>query len=163
MHDLVIRRGLVVDDTGSEPFLADIAIDGDEITKLGTVSDQGSEEIDATDHIVTPGFVDLHTHLDAQMGWDSMLTPSSLHGITTVVLGNCGGTFAPCRPADPPFLAAMMETVEDIPREAILNGLSWNWESYGEYLDEIESTTPVINVAGLVGHSDIRYYVMGER
>ncbi|MEM7020661.1 MAG: amidohydrolase family protein, partial [Pseudomonadota bacterium] len=163
MHDLIIRNGLIVDGTGGEPYHADVAIDGDKIVVIGDVADQGKTEIDATGHIVTPGFVDLHTHLDAQIGWDPMLTPSSWHGVTTAILGNCGVTFAPCKPGDPEFLAGMMETVEDIPKSAILEGLSWNWEHYGEYLDELESLNPAINVTGLVGHCALRYYVMGER
>ena len=163
MHDLVIRHGLVVDGTGAEPYQADVAIDGNAITLMGNVTEKGKKEIDADGHIVTPGFVDLHTHLDAQINWDPMLTPLSWHGVTTAILGNCGVTFAPCKPDDPEFLAGMMETVEDIPREAILNGLSWNWEHYGEYLDELESLNPVINVGGLIGHCALRYYVMGER
>ena len=163
MHDLVIRHGLVVDGTGSEPVIADVAIDGDEIVAVGEVTATGRKEIDASGHIVTPGFIDIHTHLDAQIGWDPMLTPVSWHGVTTALLGNCGVTFAPCKPTDHELLAGMMETVEDIPREAIMTGLSWNWEHYGEYLNELERLNPAINVAGLVGHCAIRYYVMGER
>ena len=163
MHDLVVRNGLVVDGTGGEPRRADVAIDGDTIAVVGKVADNGRNEIDAGGHIVTPGFVDLHTHLDAQIGWDPMLTPLTWHGVTTAVLGNCGVTFAPCKREDPEFLAAMMETVEDIPRDAILSGLSWNWEHYGEYLDELETLNPVINVGGLVGHCAVRYYAMGAR
>lgn len=163
MQDLVIRNGLVVDGTGGAPFHADVAVSGHQISFLGDVVERGTREIDARGHIVTPGFVDLHTHLDAQIGWDSMLTPSSWHGVTTVVLGNCGVTFAPCRPGEHTFLAGMMETVEDIPREAILRGLSWNWEHYGEYLDELERLDPVVDVAGMIGHCALRYYVMGER
>ena len=163
MHDLVIRNGLVVDGTGGEPFGADIAIDGDTIVEVGQVTTSGRSEIDAKGHIVTPGFVDIHTHLDAQIGWDPMLTPISWHGVTTALLGNCGVTFAPVRPGDQELLAGMMETVEDIPRDAILNGLSWNWENYGEYLDELDNLDPAINVAGLIGHCALRFYVMGER
>ena len=163
MHNLVIRNGLVVDGTGAEPVRADIAIDGDAITTIGKVSDKGTREIDADGHIVTPGFVDVHTHLDAQIGWDPSLTPVSWHGVTTALLGNCGVTFAPCKPGGREFLAGMMETVEDIPRDAIMNGLSWNWEHFGEYLDELENLDPAINVAGMIGHCALRYYVMGER
>jgi N-acyl-D-aspartate/D-glutamate deacylase len=162
-HDLVIRNGLVVDGTGAEPVTADVAIDGDAITTIGIVDNVGAEEVDAAGMIVTPGFVDLHTHLDAQAGWDPHLTPVSWHGVTTALFGNCGVTFAPCRPDDRDFLATMMETVEDIPRDAILEGLPWDWESYGEYLDSIERLDPAINVAGLVGHSASRFYVMGPR
>lgn len=162
MHDLVIRGGLVVDGTGAEPRKADVAIDGDAIVAIGEVG-EGKKEIDADGHVVTPGFVDLHTHLDAQIGWDPMLTPISWHGVTTALLGNCGVTFAPVKPGDREFLAGMMETVEDIPKDAIMTGLSWNWEHYGEYLDELENLNPAINVAGMIGHCALRYYVMGER
>jgi len=105
----------------------------------------------------------VHTHLDAQVAWDPDLTPISWHGVTTALLGNCGVTFAPCKPGDRELLAGMMETVEDIPREAILEGLSWNWESYGEYLNELQQLNPAINIAGLIGHCALRFYVMGER
>ena len=162
-HDIVIRNGTVIDGTGAEPQQADIAIDGAHITEVGKVAGQGKREIDASDHLVTPGFVDTHTHMDAQIGWDPMLTPISWHGVTTALMGNCGVTFAPCKPKDRQFLAEMMETVEDIPRDAILTGLPWDWEGYGGYLDALERLQPAINVAGLVGHCAVRYYVMGER
>ena len=136
---------------------------GDVISAIGKVDDGGKEEINAHGNAVTPGFIDLHTHLDAQIGWDPMLTSVTWHGVTTALLGNCGVTFAPCRPADKEFLAGMMETVEDIPKQAILSGLPWDWESYGEYLDSIQKSQPMINVAGLVGHCATRFYVMGER
>ena len=138
-HESVMRAGKIVDGTGAEPFFGDIAIDGETIVEIGKVKGKGHEEIDANGEAVTPGFVDLHTHFDAQVAWDPMLTPVSWHGVTTVLMGNCGVTFAPCRPKDRTFLAEMMETVEDIPREAILTGLSWKWESYGEYLDAIDA------------------------
>jgi N-acyl-D-aspartate/D-glutamate deacylase len=162
-HDLVIRNGSLIDGTGGEPVRGDLAIDGDSITAVGRVDSSGDREIDATGHAVTPGFVDIHTHLDAQIGWDPYLTPISWHGVTTALMGNCGVTFAPVRPDGAGTLAAMMETVEDIPADAILNGLPWNWEGYGGYLDAIEANAPAINVAGLVGHCAVRYYVMGER
>ena len=162
-HDLVIRDGEIVDGTGAEPFGGDVAIDGGTITAVGKVAERGREEIRADGLAVTPGFIDLHTHLDAQIGWDPMLTPISWHGVTTALLGNCGVTFAPCKPADRQFLAEMMETVEDIPREAILSGLPWNWETYGEYLDALDAMDPAINVTGMVGHGAVRFYVMGHR
>lgn len=162
-HDLVIRGGKVVDGTGAEPVAADIAINGDRIAAVGAVAGSGAEEIDARGHIVTPGFVDLHTHLDAQIGWDPMLTPISYHGVTSALLGNCGVTFAPCKPADREYLAGMMETVEDIPADAIMSGLPWDWESFGEYLQSVNRLNPAINVGGLIGHCALRYYVMGER
>lgn len=162
-HDLVIRCGTIVDGTGAEPIHGDVAIDGDKITAVGNVDGKGRQEIQAEGHAVMPGFIDLHTHYDAQVGWDPSLTPVSWHGVTTALFGNCGVTFAPCRPGDNEFLAGMMETVEDIPKDAILTGLPWNWESYGEYLDAIAELNPAINVVGMVGHCAVRFYVMGER
>ena len=162
-HDVVIRGGNVVDGTGEVPYQADIAIDGDRISEIGVVNEQGREEIQADGLNVSPGFIDLHTHLDAQIGWDPQVTSVSWHGVTTALLGNCGVTFAPCKETDREFLAGMMETVEDIPKDAILHGLPWNWESYGGYLDALEALGPSINICGLVGHCATRFYVMGER
>jgi N-acyl-D-aspartate/D-glutamate deacylase len=163
VHDLVIRGGVIVDGTGGAPFKGDVAIDKGIITSVGGTAGPAREVIEAEGLTVTPGFIDIHTHLDAQIGWDPLLTPVSWHGVTTVLMGNCGVTFAPCRPTDRETLAGMMETVEDIPRTAILSGLPWDWEGYGGYLDAIERLRPAINVAGLVGHSAVRFYVMGER
>ena len=162
-HDIVIRGGQITDGTGAEPIRGDLAIDDGVITVVGKVDSKGDEEIDAEGHIVSPGFIDLHTHFDAQIGWDPALTPVSWHGVTTVLMGNCGMSFAPCKPADRDLLAGMMETVEDIPRQCILTGLPWDWEDYGSYLDSIEQLRPGLNVAGMVGHVAVRYYVMGER
>ena len=162
-HDVVIRNGNVVDGSGAEPFQADIAIDGDQITQIGKVDGKGTEELNADGLTVSPGFVDLHTHLDAQIGWDPHVTSVTWHGVTTALLGNCGVAFAPCKESDREFLAGMMETVEDIPKQAILHGLPWNWESYGGYLDALEKLGPSINICGLAGHCAIRFYVMGER
>ena len=162
-HELVIRGGTVVDGTGSDPFIGDVAIDDGDISAVGKVSDHGKRELDADGLTVTPGFIDLHTHLDAQIGWDQDLAPVSWHGVTTALMGNCGVTFAPCKPEDRELLAHMMETVEDIPRQSILQGLPWDWEEYGDYLDSIDRLQPGINVAGMVGHAAIRFYVMGER
>lgn len=162
-HDIVIRGGQVVDGTGGEARAADVAIRDGHITEVGRVDGIAKREIDARGMTVTPGFIDVHTHFDAQIGWDPMLTPVSWHGVTTAMMGNCGVTFAPCRPRDRDTLAGMMETVEDIPKEAILGGLPWDWEDYGGYLDALERLRPAINVAGLVGHSAVRYYVMGDR
>ncbi|XOV90667.1 MAG: amidohydrolase family protein [Pseudomonadota bacterium] len=163
MYDLVIRGGTVVDGLGAPPVPGDVAISGDSIAAIGSVREKGARELDATGAVVTPGFIDLHTHFDAQIGWDPQLTPASWHGVTTALMGNCGVTFAPVQSADKELLSAMMESVEDIPRQAILSGLSWQWNTYGEYLDAIELLAPAINVAGLVGHAAARYYVMGER
>ncbi len=162
-HDVVIRRGQLVDGTGAEPVAGDLAIDGGLISAVGEVPGSGEVEIEAEGMVVSPGFVDLHTHLDAQIGWDPLLTPVSWHGVTTALMGNCGVTFAPCKPEDRDLLAGMMETVEDIPKDAILGGLPWDWEGYGGYLDSVEKLEPAINLAGLVGHCAVRFYVMGER
>jgi N-acyl-D-aspartate/D-glutamate deacylase len=163
VHDIVIRHGDVVDGTGSAPRRADVAIDGDRITEVGAVGVRGRREIDATGRIVTPGFVDVHTHLDAQLFWDPAATPSCHHGVTTVVLGNCGVTFAPVRPGKEGYLAAMMESVEDIPADTIMAGLDWGWETYGEYLKTLGRRELGVNAGGLIGHCALRYYVMGER
>ena len=162
-HDLIIRNGNIVDGLGGAPVIGDIAIDRNRIVAIGSVSGKGRRELDAEGLVVTPGCVDLHTHFDAQVGWDPQLTPASWHGVTTALMGNCGVTFAPVRDADKETLAIMMESVEDIPRHAIMTGLSWNWNSYGEYLDSIEKLNPAINLAGMVGHAAARFYVMGER
>ena len=162
-HDIVIRCGTVVDGTGGEPFSADVGIAGGHIAEIGKIAAKGAREIDADGLTVTPGFIDLHTHLDAQVGWDPDLTPISWHGVTTALMGNCGVTFAPCKPQDREFLASMMESVEDIPRQAIMSGLPWTWENYGDYLNAVEKLRPGLNIAGMVGHSAVRYYVMGER
>ncbi len=163
MHDLLIRGGTVVDGTGAPGRAADVAVDGDRIVAVGEVDGPARRIIDADGLTVTPGFVDAHTHLDAQLGWDPEATPSSWHGVTSVVIGNCGVTFAPCRPEDRAWLAEMMESVEDIPASAILGGLPWDWESYGDYLDTLDRLPKGINVAGMVGHCAVRWNVMGER
>ena len=162
-HDIVIRGGELIDGSGVDSMQGDLAIDDGLITAVGKVDGKGKQEIDAQGQTVTPGFVDLHTHLDAQIGWDPQMTPVSWHGVTTALMGNCGVTFAPCKPQDVELLAAMMETVEDIPKNAILTGLPWDWEDYGGYLNAIERLRPALNVAGMVGHCAVRFYVMGER
>ena len=161
MHDLVIRNGKVVDGSGEEAFLGDIAIDGDRITKVGLVEDQGKEEIDAKGHLVTPGWVDIPTHYDGQVCWDSYLTPSCWHGVTTVVMGNCGVGFAPVKPGTEEFLVQLMEVVEDIPGTALHEGVTWDWESFPEYLDSIGKKNYAIDVGAMIGHGPIRSYVMG--
>jgi N-acyl-D-aspartate/D-glutamate deacylase len=162
-HDIVIRNGLVVDGTGAAGRVADVAIDGDRVTAIGAVDGKGRREIDAEGRIVTPGFVDIHSHLDAQVAWDPVLSSSCWHGVTSVVIGNCGVTFAPCKPNDRRFLAEMMESVEDIPADGIMNGLPWDWVTYGEYLGSLDRMPKGVNVGGMVGHCAVRYYVMGDR
>ncbi|MFA1546238.1 amidohydrolase family protein [Actinomadura chokoriensis] len=163
MHDIVIRGGDVVDGTGAAPRRADVAVDGDRVTEVGEVGGRGRREIDAAGRFVTPGFIDVHTHLDAQLFWDPAATPSCHHGVTTVVMGNCGVTFAPVRPGREGYLAAMMESVEDIPAGSIMAGLDWGWESYGDYLKALGRRALGVNAGGLVGHCALRSYVMGER
>jgi N-acyl-D-amino-acid deacylase len=162
--DLVIRNGQVVDGTGAAARRADVAIAGDRVVAVEeSIDARGGREIDAEGRVVTPGFVDVHTHLDAQLGWDPLPTSSCWHGITSVVLGNCGVTFAPVGPGQREFLAEMMESVEDIPRQAILEGLPWDWTSYGDYLGWLDRTPKGLNVGGLVGHCALRVAAMGER
>ena len=163
MHDLVIRNGVVIDGTGRAGFRADVAIDGDRITAVGRVDGPAARTIDATGRIVTPGFVDIHTHLDAAIAWDPAATSSCWHGVTSAIMGNCGVTFAPVKPGDADYLAKMMESVEDIPADSILSGLPWDWRTYGEYLTSYEKLPKGLNVGGLVGHCAVRYYVMGPR
>ena len=162
--DLVIRGGDVVDGTGAPARRADVAIDGDRIVAVqDRVDGTGRRELDAEGRIVTPGFVDIHTHLDAQLAWDPLPTSSCWHGITSAVLGNCGVTFAPVNRGDREVLAEMMESVEDVPRDAILDGLPWDWTTYGQYLGWIDRIPKGINVGGMVGHSAVRLAAMGDR
>ena len=163
-HDLLITNGLIVDGTGAPAEPGSVAVDGDTITGVGPeVGGLAGRTIDAGGGLITPGFVDLHTHLDAQIGWDPLATSSCWHGVTSLVLGNCGVTFAPVKPTDRQYLAAMMESVEDIPASSILEGLPWEWESYGDYLGWVERLDKGVNVGGMVGHCAVRYHAMGER
>ena len=162
-HDVVIRGGTVIDGTGRPARVADLAIDGDRVVAIGGIAGRGRREIDASGAYVTPGFVDVHTHLDAQIAWDPDATSSCWHGVTSVVLGNCGVAFAPVRRGEEAWLAELMESVEDIPAASILAGLTWDWETYGEYLAVIDRLPKGVNVGGMIGHCALRHYVMGER
>ncbi len=162
--DLIIRNGTVVDGTGAPAQPADVGVIGDRVVAVDPALDaKGHRELDADGCIVTPGFVDIHTHLDAQLAWDPIGSSSCWHGVTSVVMGNCGVTFAPCRPEDRAYLAELMESVEDIPRDAIMDGLPWDWVSYGEYLDTMNRLPKGPNVGGMVGHCAVRHHAMGER
>ena len=163
MHDMVIRGGTVVDGTGTAPFVADVAIDGGLITAVGSITAAGREEIDAAGRIVTPGFVDIHTHYDGQATWDQEMGPSSWHGVTTVVMGNCGVGFAPAKKDSHDWLIGLMEGVEDIPGTALAEGMTWNWETFPEYLDELERLPRTVDVGTHVPHGAVRAYVMGQR
>ena len=164
MFDTVIRGGTIVDGTGRPPFTGDVAVDGDRIVAVGTVDGRGREEIDADGAVVTPGFIDLHTHYDGQVTWDDALEPSATNGITTIVLGNCGVGFAPVRPTDHESLIDMMEGVEDIPGSALADGMPWGqWETFPEYLDVLSGRRYAANVAAHIAHGPVRYFVMGDR
>ena len=161
LHDLVIRNGKIIDGTGKKPFFGDIAIDNGKISAVGIVENQGKKEVDAKGNLVTPGWVDIHTHYDGQVCWDPYLTPSSWHGVTTVVMGNCGVGFAPVKPGDEEFLIQLMEGVEDIPGTALSEGVDWNWETFPEFLDAIEKKDFVMDLGFMIGHGPLRSYVMG--
>ncbi|MEO9229085.1 MAG: amidohydrolase family protein [Devosia sp.] len=162
-YDLVIRGGTVLDGRGGSAFKGDVAIKDGLIAKVGSVPERGVEEIDASGKLVTPGFVDVHTHYDGQATWDRFLTPSSLHGVTTVVMGNCGVGFAPVRQTDHAVLIDLMEGVEDIPGTALHEGLKWNWSSFPEYLDALEAIQHDIDLCAQVPHGALRLFVMGDR
>lgn len=163
MHDLVVRNATIVDGSGAAGFTGDVAIDGDRIVAVGVVEGSGKREIDAGGHLLTPGWVDIHTHYDGQVTWDPDVSPSGWHGVTTIVMGNCGVGFAPADPERRDWLIQLMEGVEDIPGSALVEGMSWNWETFPEYLDEVERMPRVLDVAALVPHGAVRAYVMGDQ
>jgi len=161
--DTVIRGGTIVDGSGQEPFAADIAIKDGRIATIGRIDGEAEQTIDATGKLVTPGFVDIHTHYDGQITWENRMRPSSDHGVTTVVMGNCGVGFAPCRPDQRDMLVEVMEGVEDIPEVVMTEGLPWNWESFPDYLDVLSGRQADVDFAAQIPHSPVRVYVMGER
>jgi N-acyl-D-amino-acid deacylase len=163
MHDLVIRAATIVDGTGAPGVTGDIAIDGDTVTEVGGSAGQGHRELDGDGLIAAPGWVDVHTHYDGQVTWDPEVTPSSWHGVTTVVMGNCGVGFAPVRPGGEDFLIELMEGVEDIPGSALHEGIDWKWESFEEYMDALDAMPRVMDIAAQVPHAAVRAYVLRER
>lgn len=160
---LVVRNGTVVDGSGSPGFRADVGVQGDRIVEVGRIADRGEREVDAEGHVVTPGFVDGHTHLDAQVFWDPLGTSSCWHGVTTVVMGNCGFTLAPSRPDEPELVIRNLEKAEDIPAEALAEGVPFGWERFSGYLDAVDGVPKGINYAAYVGHSALRTWAMGQR
>ena len=162
-YDLVIRGGTVIDGSGLARYRADVGVADGRIARIGKIRDRGREEIDARDHVVAPGFIDGHTHMDAQVAWDPLGTCSCWHGVTTVVMGNCGFTLAPCRTGEEHLVVRNLERAEDISAEAMQAGIEWSWETYAQYLDAVARWPKGINYAGYVGHSALRTYAMGER
>ena len=161
--DLVIRGGTIADGSGGDLFEADVAIKDGRITEVGKVAASARDEIDARDKLVTPGFVDIHTHYDGQVTWSQDITPSSQNGVTTAVMGNCGVGFAPCRPADHVRLIQLMEGVEDIPEPVLSAGIPWAWESFPDYMDWLSQRSFDIDIGAQLPHAALRVYVMGER
>ena len=163
MYDLIIKNGTVYDGTGDKPFVADVAIKGRKIEAIGELEEVSKQTINAEGKIVAPGFVDIHTHYDGQVTWDPYLRPSTYHGVTTVVMGNCGVGFSPCKPEERDWLISLMEGVEDIPGTALHEGINWQWESFPEYLDILENKPLAIDVGTQIPHGAVRAYVMGTR
>ena len=161
--DLVIRNGAIVDGSGSPRFMADIGIQNGWIVELGRIRSKARQTVDAKGQIVAPGFIDGHTHMDAQISWDPLGSCSCWHGVTSVVMGNCGFALAPCQPDQREWIARCLEAVEDIPTESMIAGINWTWESFPEYLDAVEKLPKAINYGAFLGHSAIRMYIMGDR
>src|SRR6266436_3073670 len=163
MHDIVIRGGTIIDGTGRAPFAGDLAIEGERIVGAGGRQGPARREIDATGLLVTPGWVDAHTHYDGQAMWDPLLAPSCWHGVTTVMFGNCGVGFAPVKKHHRQALMDLMEGVEEIPNPVLAAGLSWEWETFPEFMDELERRPRAIDIAAQAAHLPLRVYVMGDR
>src|SRR5213596_2807538 len=159
-YDLVIKNGTVIDGSGLPGFLADVGVRHGRIVSIGRIRERGRETLDAEGHVVAPGFVDGHTHMDAQVFWDPMGTSSCYHGITSVVMGNCGFTLAPCREREADLVFRNLERAEDLSREAMRAGIKWRWETLPEFLDALDGQPKGINYAGYIGHSALRTYVM---
>ena len=162
-YDLLIKNGFVVDGSGAPRFAADVAISDGKIAKIGRINDRAAQTIDAEGRVVSPGFVDGHTHMDAQVFWDPLGTCSCYHGVTTVVMGNCGFTLAPCAATDADFVFRNLERAEDLSRDAMLSGIDWSWETFPEFMDAVDALPKGINYATYLGHSALRTYAMGER
>jgi len=162
-YDLVIKNGFVVDGSGGARYRADVGVKDGKIAAIGRITAKADDTIDAEGHVVTPGFVDGHTHFDAQVFWDQLGSCSCYHGVTSVVMGNCGFTLAPCAERDAEFVFRNLERAEDISPEAMQAGIDWSWETFPEFLDTIDELPKGINYAGYIGHSALRTYVMGER
>ena len=163
MYDLLIKNGLIYDGKGGDAYVADVAVKGEKISKIGSIDEKAKKVIDAKGKIVTPGFVDIHTHFDGQVTWDPYLRSSTYHGVTTIVTGNCGVGFSPCKPEQRDWLIGLMEGVEDIPGTALHEGIEWDWETFPEYLDVLEKKPLAIDVGTQIPHGAVRAYVMGER
>src|SRR5580700_2149097 len=163
MYDLIIRNGTIVDGSGMPRYRGDVGIEGGKIAAIGKIRESARETIDADGHIVSPGLVDAHTHMDAQVFWDALGTCSCWHGITSVVMGNCGFTLAPCRESEKHLAIRNLERAEDISPQAMEAGIRWSWEDFPQYLDAVDRLPKGINYAAYMGHSALRTYVMGER
>ena len=161
--DLVIENGTVIDGSGGPRYRADVGVKAGRIVEIGRIRSAATERIDAEGHIVSPGFIDGHTHMDAQVAWDQLGTCSCWHGVTSVVMGNCGFALAPCQPEEREWIARCLEAVEDIPVDAMMNGIDWTWETFPEYLDQVAQLPQAINYSAFIGHSALRMYVMGRR